>query len=322
MSATPEVPIPNPPISGEEKTAADLLSEQDLEAIDACILSRNHAVPGSLSHAKTQRRQVGKRISSGLLGHQTVRAAAVEAGSSALCIFAALRLCVKTVWNRHNQVVPATDRCSRLSEVGAIGRSWRHSAFGDSSRAGLQVKRVNTHMNTRSIAFRIGTLAVAAFIAGAGCSDSSKHSPNSQSASETSIVVEPRVRVGKVRAGMTIQQVVAELGEPDNKTGHILNYVRSGFSVAPNREGTVVVVSCGDTLGTGTVLVKAFKGRTKEGIGMDSSRADVIRAYGEPTEIDRSYPGHEALKYQPLGLDFTLQNGKVHHMVVNLRPAK
>ncbi len=39
MSSTPEVPIPNPPISAEERTAADLLSEQDLESIDACILS-------------------------------------------------------------------------------------------------------------------------------------------------------------------------------------------------------------------------------------------------------------------------------------------
>ena len=39
MSTTPEVPIPNPPISAEEKAAADLLSQQDLEAIDACILS-------------------------------------------------------------------------------------------------------------------------------------------------------------------------------------------------------------------------------------------------------------------------------------------
>ena len=38
MSTTPEVPIPNPPISADEQAAADLLSEQDLEAIDACIL--------------------------------------------------------------------------------------------------------------------------------------------------------------------------------------------------------------------------------------------------------------------------------------------
>ena len=39
MSSTPEEPIPNPPISAEEQAAGDLLSTQDLELIDACILS-------------------------------------------------------------------------------------------------------------------------------------------------------------------------------------------------------------------------------------------------------------------------------------------
>jgi hypothetical protein len=177
-------------------------------------------------------------------------------------------------------------------------------------------------VNAQNITFRVGTLAVAVFIAGAGCSDSSKRSPNSHSASEATISIEPGVGVGKVRAGMSVQQVVAELGEPDNKTGHVLNYVRSGFSVIPNRDGAVRVVMCGDTLGTGTGLVKAFKGRTKEGIGMNSSRAEVIQAYGEPTEIDHSDPGHETLKYRPLGLAFTLQDDKVHHMVVDFREAK
>ena len=39
MSSTPEVPVLNPPISTEEQAAADLLSAQDIELIDACILS-------------------------------------------------------------------------------------------------------------------------------------------------------------------------------------------------------------------------------------------------------------------------------------------
>jgi hypothetical protein len=39
MSVPPEVPVPNPPISAKELAAADLLSEQDLDSIDACILS-------------------------------------------------------------------------------------------------------------------------------------------------------------------------------------------------------------------------------------------------------------------------------------------
>jgi len=39
VSLIPEVPFPNPPISAEEQAAVDLLSEQDLESIDGCILS-------------------------------------------------------------------------------------------------------------------------------------------------------------------------------------------------------------------------------------------------------------------------------------------
>lgn len=39
MSKPPEVPILNPPISAEEQAVADSLSQQELEAIDACILS-------------------------------------------------------------------------------------------------------------------------------------------------------------------------------------------------------------------------------------------------------------------------------------------
>ncbi len=39
MPGTPEVPIPNEPISAEEKAAADLLDQQEIEAIDACLLS-------------------------------------------------------------------------------------------------------------------------------------------------------------------------------------------------------------------------------------------------------------------------------------------
>lgn len=39
MPGTPEVPSPNEPISAEEKAAADLLDPQEIEAIEACLLS-------------------------------------------------------------------------------------------------------------------------------------------------------------------------------------------------------------------------------------------------------------------------------------------
>jgi hypothetical protein len=177
-------------------------------------------------------------------------------------------------------------------------------------------------MNTQNIAIRVFILAMAVLLAGAGCSERTKHGPSSQSATATPMVIEPGVGVGKVRAGMTIQHVVAELGEPDNKMGKVLNYVRSGFSVIPTKAGTVGAVVCGDPEGIHGELVKAFQGRTKEGIGMNSTRAEVIQAYGAPTKVGSSQPGHETLIYTPQGLRFMLQDGRVHHMVVNLRDAQ
>ncbi len=178
-------------------------------------------------------------------------------------------------------------------------------------------------MKTKRTWVQFETLAAALFLVLAGgCSDRSQPAPSSQADAGSAIVIEPHIGVGKVQAGMTVEQVVEILGAPDNKTGQVLNYVRSGFSVVPSKDGAVRVIMCGDTFGLNTALVKAFKGRTREGIGMNSRRAEVFRAYGEPTEIDLSDPGHEALKYRPLGLTFTLQNEQVHHIVVDLHPAK
>jgi len=81
----------------------------------------------------------------------------------------------------------------------------------------------------------------------------------------------------------------------------------------------VQVVMCGDVTGINGPLVKAFTGRTKEGIGMNSSREEVIKAYGEPTSSEKFIGGIESLQYAPLGITFTLERGRVHHMIVRLR---
>jgi hypothetical protein len=68
--------------------------------------------------------------------------------------------------------------------------------------------------------------------------------------------------------------------------------------------------------------VKTFKGHTKEGIGMESSRADVVRAFGQPTTAKPWNQGQEQLEYKDLGLTFTLESGKVMNILVDFRMAK
>jgi len=60
----------------------------------------------------------------------------------------------------------------------------------------------------------------------------------------------------------------------------------------------------------------------KEGIGIGSSRADVIKAYGEPTNAKPIQPNFEVLRYELLGLRFQLQDGKVDLIGVVFKTTK
>jgi hypothetical protein len=94
-----------------------------------------------------------------------------------------------------------------------------------------------------------------------------------------------------------------------------------GMSVSGNKKAGVMVVFCGDSM-LNYPGVKTFKGHTKEGIGMESSREDVIKAYGQPTTAKSWEPGQEQLEYKDLGLTFTLESAKVINILVDFRTPK
>jgi hypothetical protein len=139
--------------------------------------------------------------------------------------------------------------------------------------------------------------------------------------SSATFVIEPKAAIGPVRSGMTIQQVVAVLGEPDQKKDSALEYLNLGFFVVPGKGGLVQIVLCEDS-DKGGPFTKAFAGRTKEGTGIGSSRADVISAYGEPTATESidGKSGFEVLRYKPLGLMLEIGAGKVYSIAVIFKP--
>jgi hypothetical protein len=147
----------------------------------------------------------------------------------------------------------------------------------------------------------------------------SEKTDSAASGPQAPLVVEPNLGVGKIRAGMTTQQVIAEMGQPQRRTGNALEYTRLGLAVLPDTNGVVKVVMCGDVTGLGGPLVKAFTGRTPEGIGMNSTRDEVVKALGEPSSSERFRGGTESLGYEALGLTLTLEAGKVHHLIVRLK---
>lgn len=159
---------------------------------------------------------------------------------------------------------------------------------------------------------------LAAIFCWVSCSDRADHGASNSS---LPLTIEPNVAVGPVHAGMPVQDVVAKLGEPERRTANALEYTHMGFAVMPGPDGTVRIVMCGDVTGINGPLVKAFTGRTKEGIGLGSTREDLVKAYGEPTSSEKLRGGTESIRYNPMGMTFTLEAGKVYHMIVRLQGA-
>jgi hypothetical protein len=171
-------------------------------------------------------------------------------------------------------------------------------------------------MKTRSIVFSAVFLSL--IFLSAGCSE--KADSRATAAANPPMLIEPRAAVGQIRGDMTLEKVLATLGEPQRRTANALEYTRLGLAVMPGPDKLVQVVMCGDVTGSAGPLAKAFNGKTKEGIGMFSTKEDIIKAYGEPSEARRMIGGSESLTYATLGITFTLENDKVHHMIVRLAP--
>jgi hypothetical protein len=132
------------------------------------------------------------------------------------------------------------------------------------------------------------------------------------------MAIQPGVSVGKLHAGMTLSQVRAALGEPQRTTPSALEYTRFGLAVVHDPDGIVQAVMCGDVVGNNGPLVARFTGRTKEGIGLGSTREELVKAYGEPSKEEKFVGARESMRYETLGMTFSLEAGKVHHMIVRL----
>ena len=149
-----------------------------------------------------------------------------------------------------------------------------------------------------------------------GCSD--QQSDNAVASRNAPLLIEPNVAMGQIHAGMRAEDVIAKLGEPERRTANALEYTQLGFAVMPGPDGVIQVVMCGDVTGINGPLVRAFTGRTKEGIGLTSTREEVVQAYGQPSSDQKMRAGAESMRYDNLGITFTLEGGKVYHMIVRL----
>ena len=166
-------------------------------------------------------------------------------------------------------------------------------------------------MKKLNFIIRMATFAVATILIATSCSKPNPPAepkpPILEAESKPPILIDPNVGVGKVRKGMNEQQVEAALGQPEQKKNGTWFYLREGIYVMFNKNGVMFNVQC----------YKPFAGVTKEGIGIGSTRAELIKAYGTPNQDQHFDQGEENLWFAPLRTSFYLKNDKITSFIVH-----
>jgi hypothetical protein len=171
----------------------------------------------------------------------------------------------------------------------------------------------------------MATLVVVALLIAAGCSKQKPPTESKPAAPEVDskppVLVHPNSGVDKVQKGMTKEQVETAMGKPEKINSKWWFYMDRGMVVAFGDNGVLFNIKC----------FGPFAGVTKEGIGIGSTRAELLAAYGNPSQ-EKQFQGSgsgavipgsakgtfDNLWFASLRISFDLQNDKVTSFIVHL----
>jgi hypothetical protein len=124
--------------------------------------------------------------------------------------------------------------------------------------------------------------------------------------------LEPGVGFGGLRLGMRQAEVEDRIGPPERRTGNAWEYPACGYALVFDAGGQLAVL-----LGGGHPLLnERFRSRSDEGLGIGSTREEIVRALGTPT---RTSSEGQVLHYDGAGIEWTLTDGQVTHLTIRRR---
>jgi hypothetical protein len=133
--------------------------------------------------------------------------------------------------------------------------------------------------------------------------------------------IQPGVGVGPLVFGMTREQVVRMLGDPEREQprgagASLLMYPSQGVSVG---------MSDADGVGSFTMAAaevfprrpdaRTFGGRTAEGIGIGASEEQIRKAYGDSLKVE-PLRGGRMLRSMDLGISFVLVSNRLVKLTI------
>jgi outer membrane lipoprotein-sorting protein len=134
------------------------------------------------------------------------------------------------------------------------------------------------------------------------------------------LMIKPQEGIGSIKFGMTRQQIVEILGKPDQLLGKsCLDYSSSiGLSLLVHSKRGLVAIdfwSQTEKSTEGFLMGADFAGQTSEGIGINSTKAEIVSAFGkEYKEYLHKQPDIFELSYPQLNTIFRLKNNKIIHI--------
>lgn len=131
---------------------------------------------------------------------------------------------------------------------------------------------------------------------------------DSNSMTNLSYEVYPTVGMGSIRFGMSKENVIKEIGEPEKVEdgGMSFLYRSKGFSLMVSPKSGVQYFNFYTRKAAPPFTsVKDFSGKTEEGISMGAKQSKILAVYGLP-DSERKNGAQITLEYDRLGLTFIL----------------